>query len=94
MDKLRQELVFPSSFHGGDDDPDAEVEDGVTWLKIAFIIVIFLEALISGMVPTWWSECRESPKILGIANSFAGGVFLAIALMHITPEMIETWTDM
>ena len=46
------------------------------------------------MIPTWWSECRESPKILGIANSFAGGVFLAIALMHITPEMIESWTEM
>ena len=46
------------------------------------------------MIPTWWLGCRESPKILGIANSFAGGVFLAIALMHITPEMIEGWTSM
>jgi zinc transporter ZupT len=53
--------------------------------------VIFAEALISGMIPTWSSSCRESPKVLGIANSFAGGVFLAIAFMHITPEMIETW---
>ena len=43
------------------------------------------------MIPTWSSSCRESPKVLGIANSFAGGVFLAIAFMHITPEMIETW---
>ena len=46
------------------------------------------------MIPTWWLGCRESPKVLGIANSFAGGVFLAIALMHITPEMIETWNDL
>ena len=46
------------------------------------------------MIPTWSPRCRESPKILGIANSFAGGVFLAIALMHITPEMIETWNDL
>lgn len=45
------------------------------------------------MIPTWSSNCRESPKILGIANSFAGGVFLAIALMHIMPEMIETWSE-
>lgn len=46
------------------------------------------------MIPTWSSSCRESPKILGIANSFAGGVFLAIAFMHITPEMIEDWNSM
>ena len=95
MDKLRQQVVFPASFHGGDEtDPDEGVESGVTALKISFIVIIFLEAAISGMIPTWWANCRESPKVLGIANSFAGGVFLAIALMHITPEMIETWNDM
>ena len=63
----------------------------VFWTKIGFIIAAFLEALITGFIPTWSSSCRESPKILGIANSFAGGVFLAIAFMHITPEMIEIW---
>ena len=63
----------------------------VFWTKIGFIIVCFAEALVSGMIPTWSRSCRESPKILGIANSFAGGVFLAIALVNITPEMIETW---
>lgn len=66
----------------------------VFWTKIAFIIAVALEALISGMIPTWSPSCRESPKVMGIANSFAGGVFLAIALMHITPEMIETWDEM
>ena len=39
------------------------------------------------------SSCRESPKILGIANAFAGGVFLAIAFMHILPEQAEVWAD-
>ena len=63
-------------------------------LKICFIVISFLEAMIAGLIPTWSSSCRESPKILGIANSFAGGVFLAIALMHITPEMIEGWNSL
>ena len=67
---------------------------GLWWLKVGFIVVSFAEAIISGMIPTWSTSCRESPKILGIANSFAGGVFLAIAFMHITPEMIETWNDL
>ena len=64
------------------------------WLKIGFIVVSFTEAIVAGMIPTWSPSCRESPKILGIANSFAAGVFLAIALMHITPEMIETWNEL
>ena len=61
--------------------------------KICFIIGAFLEALIAGMIPTFSASCRESPKILGIANSFAGGVFLAIDLMHILPEQIEGWNE-
>ena len=58
----------------------------VLWTKIGFIILAFIEALVCGMIPTWSPSCRESPAILGIANAFAGGVFLAIALMHIMPE--------
>lgn len=76
------------------DEPTDSNETAVLWMKITFIILSFLEAMIAGLIPTWSSSCRESPKILGIANSFAGGVFLAIAFMHITPEMIETWNDL
>lgn len=66
----------------------------VFWVKVGFCIGIFFEGMVSGMIPTWSTSCRESPKILGIANSFAGGVFLAIAFMHITPEMIEDWDSL
>ena len=38
-------------------------------------------------------KCRESPKILGVANSFASGVFIAIALVHILPEEAELWEE-
>lgn len=68
--------------------------DANFWLKIGFIVMSFAEAFITGLIPTWSKSCRESPKILGIANAFAGGVFLAIAFMHITPEMIEAWNEL
>ena len=60
--------------------------DSNDWLKLGFIIVSFFEALIMGLVPVKIKSFRESPRILGVANAFSGGVFLAIALMHIMPE--------
>ena len=80
-------IAFSSTSTGGN-------STAVLWTKIGFIAVVTLEAVIAGMIPTWSPSCRENPKILGIANSFAGGVFMAIAFMHITPEMIETWNEM
>lgn len=56
------------------------------WLKLGFIIVSFFEALVMGLIPVKSKSFRESPRILGVANAFSGGVFLAIALMHIMPE--------
>lgn len=72
----------------------AIVIDNVFWWKIAFIIVVFLEAFLAGLIPTWSRSCRENPKVLGIANSFAAGVFLAIAFAHILPEEAENWSSM
>jgi len=46
----------------------------------------FFEAAILGVIPIKSSKFRESPMVLGIANAFSGGVFLAIAFMHIMPE--------
>ena len=74
-----------------EEEPTDENETLILWTKIIFIILVTIEAGVAGMIPTWSPSCRENPKILGIANSFAGGVILAIAFMHITPEMIETW---
>ena len=60
--------------------------ESVTWLKIGFIVVAFVEAILAGIIPVKSKKFRESPKVLGIANAFSGGVFIAIALMHIMPE--------
>ena len=64
---------------------------GVFWTKINFIVVCWCEAFFSGCFPTWSAGCRENPKILGIANAFASGVFLAIALIHILPEEVDIY---
>ena len=68
--------------------------DAVFWVKLSFMVFVFFEAFITGLIPTWSRSCRESPKILGIANSFAAGVFLAIAFVHILPEEAANWLEL
>ena len=63
----------------------------VTILKIVFIVLAFLEAFIAGLCPIYIKSCKESPKFLSIASAFTGGVFLAIALLHILPESVEDY---
>ena len=63
------------------------------WLKLIFIFVAFLESFFMGLLPIKVKKCKESPSILGIANAFAGGVFIAIALMHIMPEQISSYNS-
>jgi len=65
--------------------------DNVFWVKMGFMVFCFFEAYIPGVFPTYSKGCRESPKILGIANAFACGVFIAIALIHIAPEEADLW---
>lgn len=65
-----------------------------TVLKIIFVFVFFAEAFIAGIIPSKNRRFRTSPMILGIANAFSGGVFLAIAFMHIMPEEIEDYNDL
>lgn len=72
----------------------AIVINSVFWLKIGFIVVCFCEAFFSGIFPTLSKGCRESPKILGVANAFAAGVFLAIAIVHLLPEEADLWQQL
>ena len=63
------------------------------WTKFIFIIVAFFEALIMGLIPVKCKKFKDSPEVLGVANAFAGGVFIAIALMHIMPEQVESYAE-
>ena len=60
-------------------------------MKIFFIAISFIEAFFMGILPVKVKRCRNSLTALGIANAFAGGVFIAIALLHIMPEQVEAW---
>ena len=79
---------------GFGEDVDPEEQKRVAWLKSIFIVTAFLEAAIVGCIPVVSQKFTESPCVLGVANAFSGGVFLAIALMHIMPEQSETWECM
>ena len=59
---------------------------GTTVIKWIFIVAILAITMGSGLAPMKIKGCVGNPKILGIANSFSGGVFLAIAFVHILPE--------
>ena len=65
------------------------MEFSASGIKIIFIIIALLECFIMGMIPIKCKAFSESPKILNIANSFSGGVFMTIAIVHIMPEMAE-----
>lgn len=62
--------------------------------KCAFCIVILAVTLVAGWSPMCTTKCKENPRLLGILNSFAGGVFLAIAFVHILPEACNTYYNM
>lgn len=55
-------------------------------IKSAFIVIVFFVSLLSGFVPIKNKRFRDNQHLLGIANTFSGGVFLAIAFIHIIPE--------
>lgn len=62
-------------------------------IKIVAIFLFFFEGFLIGIIPLFCSAFSENPKVLGIANAFSGGIFLAIALMHILPEQVEGWGE-
>ena len=60
--------------------------DSITAWKSIFIFVCFIVTILAGLAPMKVKRCHTNQKILGMLNSFAGGVFLAIAFCHILPE--------
>lgn len=66
---------------------------GLLLAKIGFIILIFSLALGTGLIPIKCKRFKESPTIIGVANAFSGGVFLAIALVHVLPDITESYEE-
>lgn len=57
-----------------------------TILKSCFIVVCLLVTFLFGYAPMKIEGCSKNRRILGVLNTFSGGVFLAIAFVHILPE--------
>ena len=77
--------------HDHDHDHDDNDEDGLTTimkLKIAMIVILFCIVYL-GLIPAYSKYFRSSKVILTLMNCFAGGVFLAMAFIHILPESAE-----
>jgi hypothetical protein len=55
-------------------------------LKIALIVILFFIVYL-GLIPAYSRFCRSSKVTLSL-NCFAGGVFLAMAFIHILPESV------
>ena len=60
-------------------------------VQFIFIFVAFFEALCIGMLPIKCKALSSNITALGVANAFAGGVFISIATMHIMPEQVENY---
>lgn len=61
-------------------------------LKIAMIVLLFCIVYL-GLIPAYSKFFRSSKVVLSLMNCFAGGVFLAMALIHILPEAAEQYND-
>ena len=61
-------------------------------LKIALIFILFFICYL-GLIPAYSKYCRNSQLTLSLMNCFAGGVFLAMAFVHILPESVETYNS-
>jgi len=59
-------------------------------LKYSMIAIMFLIIYI-GLIPTFFNRCRKSETVLSLMNCFAGGVFIAMTLVHILPHAVEEY---
>lgn len=80
--------------HGGHADPDAEKPTSLLIIQCVFIPVVMLIAIVSGVLPAKIQSCKQSQSFLGLANAFSGGLFLAIALIHILPEAVDGYGEL
>ena len=60
--------------------------DSTLVLKLAVLLPVFLLTFFSGYIPIRSKRFKSNEKLIGLTSSFSGGVFLAIALIHIIPE--------
>lgn len=78
---------------GDEPNPDPNEQKTILYLKIGFIFVVFGIALLFGILPAKIKSCGRNPRFMSMANAFSGGLFLAIALVHILPDVVHDYDD-
>ena len=77
-------------------DPNAVFEEeGKTNLKAfkIWVTIIFFIICFAGLVPKVWKGCANNDTALSLLNCFSGGLFLAMALVHMMPEGTHLYED-
>jgi len=62
-------------------------------LKLAAIVVIFGIAVAGGLLPRRVGELKNADVVFSISNAFAGGLFLAVGLVHMVGDSGEHFAE-
>lgn len=65
----------------------------LTTLKIIAIVVILIESLAFALFPILNKRFKENQKLMGFANAFSAGIFIAAGLLHVLPDSNEAYND-
>ncbi|KAL2610921.1 hypothetical protein R1flu_022613 [Riccia fluitans] len=90
-------LIGPVSAHGGVDDGHDEEKTvdlrakSLILVKVYCLIIVFFATFIPGVSPYFF---RWSYGFLALGIQFAGGVFLATAMLHFLSDANETFKDL
>ena len=71
-------------------DPSNDDNDTlILIIKICFIVACIVNDIFFGLLPLRVKGCGQNQTFMGIANAFSGGLFLAISLYHILPDVVK-----
>ena len=65
----------------------------VFYIKIFYLIIIWLISFIFGLLPLYFNNCRKELRLLNYANAFSAGIFLGIGFFHILPDATESFEN-
>lgn len=65
-----------------------------SWIiKLISMILMFTLIMITGNIPLRVKSFKSNPKVLALSSAFAGGLFLAVGILHLLPEANEHFED-
>jgi len=59
--------------------------DEISYAKLGFSVVLYIECITLGLAPKRWESLRESGRFLSLWNAFCGGLLLAVAVVNLIP---------